>query len=152
MQVQWPRSNWSVVLSCPEIKSLDSLHKLPLMIENWITLDQLENKTQNLRPRQVGDIFHFLCNNNLSLAAAINIQRNCGEKMVNLQANDRERTGEYLYYIKDSWYLLIECCSCNQNQQSFYIPVVVRLSTEKRKMTHIKKYRFGKYMTSFILT
>ena len=138
------------LLSYPEMKSLESLHKLPLMTENRTSSVQIENQTQSLRLGLLEDIFHFL--NNLSLSVAINIQRNCGEKMVNLQANDRERTGEYLYYIKDSWYLLIECCSCNQNQQSFYIPVVVRLSTEKRKMTHIKKYRFGKYMTSFILT
>ena len=138
------------LLSYPEMKSLESLHKLPLMTENRTTSVQMENQTQSFRLGLLEDIFHFL--NNLSLSVAINIQRNCGEKMVNLQANDRERTGEYLYYIKDSWYLLIECCSCNQNQQSFYIPVVVRLSTEKRKMTHIKKYRFGKYMTSFILT
>ena len=88
------------LLSYPEMKSLESLHKLPLMTENRTTSVQMENQTQSFRLGLLEDIFHFL--NNLSLSVAINIQRNCGEKMVNLQANDRERTGEYLYYIKDS--------------------------------------------------
>ena len=58
--------------------------------------------------------FIFLSKNNLSIAVVINIQRNCGEKMVNLQANDRrERTREYLdrERIAETRYLLIDCCS-----------------------------------------
>ena len=82
------------LLSYPEMKSLESLHKLPLMTENRTSSVQIENQTQSLRLGLLEDIFHFL--NNLSLSVAINIQRNCGEKMVNLQASDRrEKTREY---------------------------------------------------------
>ena len=75
--------------------------------------------------------------------------------MVNLQANDRrERTREYLdrERIAETRYLLIDCCSFTHNQQSFYVPVVVRLCTGRRKITDFKKYRFSKYITSFILS